>query len=99
MATRTAKKTSLSDRLRQQQEKATPEAPALAIPRPAKTATQKAQYKAPTRIGKRQLALYVDPPVLKQLKMIALDEDKTQHDILIEALNDLFAKKGKPRIA
>ena len=94
------KKTSLSARLREQQAKPAiedstpPPTPQLKRATPTKTA-----YKAPTRIGKRQLALYVDPQVLKQLKLIALDADISQQEILRQALNDYFEKIGKPRIA
>ena len=35
----------------------------------------------------------------KQLKQLALDLDKPMHDVLIEAVNDLFSKYGKPPIA
>lgn len=35
----------------------------------------------------------------KQLKQLALDLDKPMHDVLIEAVNDLFIKYGKPPIA
>ena len=35
----------------------------------------------------------------RQLKQLALDLDKPVHDVLIEAINDLFAKYGKPPIA
>ena len=35
----------------------------------------------------------------KQLKQLALDLDKPMHDVLIEAVNDLFTKYGKPPIA
>ena len=35
----------------------------------------------------------------KQLKQLALDLDKPVHDVLIEAVNDVFSKYGKPPIA
>ena len=35
----------------------------------------------------------------KQLKVLAIDQDRTAHDLLIEAVNDLFSKYGKPPIA
>lgn len=35
----------------------------------------------------------------KQLKQLALDLEKPMHDVLIEAVNDLFSKYGKPPIA
>lgn len=35
----------------------------------------------------------------KQLKQLALDLEKPVHDVLIEAVNDVFSKYGKPPIA
>jgi hypothetical protein len=37
--------------------------------------------------------------VKKQLRILAADRDTTIQDLLAEALNDLFAKHGKPEIA
>jgi hypothetical protein len=34
-----------------------------------------------------------------QLKLLALESATPSHDLLIEALNDLFQKRGKPPIA
>ena len=39
------------------------------------------------------------PDVLKQLRMIAAEEDTTNQALLAEALNLLFKKKGKEAIA
>jgi hypothetical protein len=30
---------------------------------------------------------------------LAFDDERSAHDLLIEALNDYFEKRGKPRIA
>ena len=53
----------------------------------------------PSRVGKRQVAAYFPVPVQKQLKHLAVENDTTVQNILAEALNDLFAKYGKPEIA
>jgi hypothetical protein len=37
--------------------------------------------------------------VKRQLRILAADRDTTIQDLLAEALNDLFAKHGKPEIA
>lgn len=58
--------------------------------------TAKAQ---PSRIGKKSINIYTDPDVKKQLKLIGLEEDRTIDDMLKEAINDFFAKKGKSQIA
>ncbi|NOY71635.1 MAG: hypothetical protein GXP14_04550 [Gammaproteobacteria bacterium] len=52
-----------------------------------------------TREGKRLIAGHFDPVTSKQLKRIALDEDTSVQALLREALNDLFEKRGKKRIA
>jgi hypothetical protein len=41
----------------------------------------------------------VSPETSKQLKQIALDENTSVQDLVIEALNDLFIKHGKRPIA
>jgi hypothetical protein len=35
----------------------------------------------------------------KQFKLLAVQQDKTTQDMLIEAINDVFAKHGLGRIA
>ena len=35
----------------------------------------------------------------RQLRILAAEIDSTQQDLMTEALNDLFAKHGKPPIA
>jgi len=52
-----------------------------------------------TREGKRLIAGHFDPATSKQLKQIALDEDTSVQELLREALNDLFKKRSKKRIA
>jgi hypothetical protein len=37
--------------------------------------------------------------VRDQLKILAVEKSTTMHNLLAEALNDLFAKYGKPEIA
>jgi Antitoxin-like ribbon-helix-helix len=53
----------------------------------------------PSRQGKKALTGYFDPDVLRQLKVMAAAEDTTIQALMIEALNDLFKKYGKPHIA
>lgn len=60
------------------------------------TATGK---RAPSRVGMRQINVYVDPAVLKMVKQMALDMDRSQQSLMSEALNDFFQKYGKPRLA
>jgi len=56
-------------------------------------------HQQPGRAGKKPLIGYFSPECMKQVKQIGLDRDKTQQDLLAEALNDLFTKYGKPTIA
>jgi hypothetical protein len=49
--------------------------------------------------GKRAIAGFFDPAVSRQLKMLALEQDATVQQLLREALNDLFDKHKRPRIA
>ena len=56
-------------------------------------------YTAPSRKNLKALTGYFDPAVIKQLKQIALDKDRTVQSMHNEALNDLFIKYGKGPIA
>jgi len=51
------------------------------------------------REGRQFIAGHVLPEAAKQFKLLALQQDKTTQDMLIEAINDLFAKYGLSRIA
>lgn len=51
------------------------------------------------RAGRQFLAAHVLPEAAKQFKLLAVQRDKTTQEMLIEAINDLFAKHGLSRIA
>jgi hypothetical protein len=70
------------------------ESPTLPVSRPAATATR-----TPARVGKKAVAFWVDPAAAKQLRTLALRDDRTVQDCMEEALNDLFAKHGMHRLA
>lgn len=53
----------------------------------------------PSRQGKKAVTGFFDPAVSRQLKQLALDEDKTVQYLLAEALNDLFVKYNHKPIA
>ena len=74
---------------------------ALPAPRQdnASPATPKDPHFRPSREGKSNVTGYFHPAVKKQLRILAADRDTTIQDLLSEALNDLFAKHGKPEIA
>ena len=80
--------------------------PALAIvaplptpaPEPSQGDAAPRPYFAATRVGKKKVTLGLSPTAHKQLKGLALDQDKTAEILLAEAVRDLFAKYGKPAI-
>ncbi len=52
----------------------------------------------PGRQGKSNVTGYFPPAVKRQLRILAAEKDTTIQDLLGVALNDLFAKYGKPEI-
>ncbi|HEY5312632.1 MAG TPA: ribbon-helix-helix domain-containing protein [Pirellulales bacterium] len=52
-----------------------------------------------TRIGTKQIAAHFPEDVAWQLRALAVDRKTTVQNLLAEALNDLFAKYGKPEVA
>lgn len=65
---------------------------------PANTPPPRSQ-RPPSRQGKRQISLSVDPEVHRQLRTLAAKEDKSLEALGKEALNLLFAQYGLARIA
>jgi hypothetical protein len=55
--------------------------------------------KPPSRAGKKVVAGHFDPAVIRQLKMLAMDNDSSIQSLLSEALNDLFEKHSMKPIA
>lgn len=53
----------------------------------------------PSRRGKRAIVGHFDPIVCKQLKLLAVEQDKSSQALLAEALNLLFQSYGKKPIA
>lgn len=70
-------------------------------PPPAETAVapRTPQHQPPSRTGKKTIAGHFDPAVSRQLRQLALEEDSSVQELLRQAINDLFEKKGKPRLA
>ena len=71
---------------------------ALAGPVPQAAAPPNRHYR-PGRASKTNVTAYFPLAVKKQLRLLAAEEDTTIQNLLAEALNDLFAKRGKPEIA
>ncbi len=93
------KKTSLASALRQSSEsqKEGPVTDKTAIQQTEKAVTVSSTPS--NRIGKKSITGWFEADVLKQLKMIGLDKDMSIQQMVGEALNDFFAKNGKPQIA
>ena len=53
----------------------------------------------PSRQGKKALTVYLDPDVIKQVKLIGIESEMSNQDMLREALNDFFIKHSKAQIA
>jgi hypothetical protein len=67
--------------------------------RPATPNPEGRGFYAATRAGKKKITAAVDPAAHVQFRQLALELDKKGEAILIEAINDLFRKYGKPPIA
>ncbi len=70
-----------------------------ALARAAKTPAPPAKASTATRGATKLIGGHFPPPVAAQLRLIAAEDDVTIQSLLAEALDDLFTKKGKARIA
>jgi hypothetical protein len=73
-----------------------PAPPAAALPPAAKP--EKEKFFRPSRDGRRFLGGHFAPNVVRQMKMLAAEEDTTTQALLEEALDLLFVKKGRGKI-
>jgi hypothetical protein len=53
---------------------------------------------APSRGALKPIQINAPFEVYKQIKTMGVEQDKNMHELLFEALNDLFAKYGKPEL-
>lgn len=67
-------------------------------PAAAPTAPRQEKFFRPSRDGRRFLGGHFDPKVVRQMKMLAVEEDTTTQALLEEALDMLFVKKGRGKI-
>ncbi len=65
---------------------------------PAHAATQQQQQQK-GRAGTAPITLHHPKEVRNQLKILAVNTERTVHDLAAEAFNDLFAKHGMPEVA
>ena len=54
-------------------------------------------YRPPSRKVSALQWLWLEPEAIKQLNLHAIQHYRTVQDILVEAINDWFAKEGLPR--
>ena len=69
---------------------------------PAPSATPESDphaHRAPSRRGRKAVTIYLDPAAHRQLRLLALEQDRSVQDLSVEATNDLSQKHGKARIA
>jgi hypothetical protein len=86
------------------QKAASPEAPtaapvSAAVARTSASPAEGRGFYAATRAGKKKLTTAVDRAAHVQFRQLALELDRKGEGLLIEAINDLFSKYGKPPIA
>lgn len=75
----------------------TPPPPAAADAGPAKPRSTAEGYRPPSRRGKRAAVAWLEPEAIKQLNIYAIQHDRNVQDLLVEAINDWFAREGLPR--
>ncbi len=69
-------------------------------PAPAKVERDEPKtYQQPGRQSTRPITAHFPKEVRNQLKILAIEQNKTLQDLIAEGFNDLFAKYGKPEIA
>jgi hypothetical protein len=96
-----SKKPSLAESMRQAAQASEPLPPVVApVVGAPKAAPQEPASKptvafhAATRVGKKKVTAPLTPEDHKRLRHLALDRDATTEALLVEAINDLFAKYG-----
>jgi len=73
--------------------------PATTQPPPETRSTEPDQPSAAPKPARKQLAVYLEPPIYKQLRTIAFEEETKMHPLLLEGLDRVFADRGLPSIA
>lgn len=65
------------------------------VPGPAAAATREGNPRQANRIGKKTVIFYEVPEAVRELKRLAVDQDRTMQHMMQEALDDLLVKYGK----
>ena len=66
---------------------------------PAKSGRGDSAGPAPARRGRKAVTVYLDAAAHRQLRLLALEQDRSGQDLVLEAVDDLFGKHGKARIS
>lgn len=74
-------------------------APGTAAPATSQIHAGGASMRPASRSGQRVVTFYVKPEAHKQLRLLGLEQGSSVQELMTEALNDLFGKHGKSRIA
>ena len=72
--------------------------PPMPVPIPSLKREPKERFYRPSRDGRRFLGGHFEPKVVRQVKMLAAEDDTTVQALLEEALDLLFVKKGRGKI-
>jgi hypothetical protein len=79
---------------------ATRDSPAPALQKVASTAAEKGKRSTSKEESTRRgQTLRLEPAAWRQLKMLAIEQGTTSHDLLIQAVNLLFDHYNRPTIA
>ena len=68
-------------------------------PEPELTLAPIPRFSRPSREAKHLIGGHFPKAIAKQLRLIAVEDDTTVQALLEEALDDLFIKKGRAKIA
>ncbi len=72
-----------------------PPAPVALAPEPMREVSRPGRGKNPGRVGYKTVIFYVPPTVSRAMKQLALDEDTTQQDLMVEAVGLLMKSRGR----
>ena len=64
---------------------------------PRKSRSTVEGYRPPSRQGKRAAVAWLEPEAIKQLNIYAIQNGRNVQDLLVEAINDWFAREGLSR--
>ena len=93
-------RTKIADVLRDQGKPPSPQAPAKSPSLVAATKAENGGGKSSpsTRAGRRSVMFFASPQAFSQLGHLAVETGESKQTLMTQALNELFAVHGKPRI-